>query len=329
MGANVGTLDRTVLGRTGLEVSVACLGTGGHSRLGQAYGRTPEESADVVRAALDAGVTFIDTAAGYDTEEIVGAAVAGRRDGVVLSTKNHIVRKGSDFLGDDFITGAEFAALVDDSLRRLRTDHVEILHLHGIVASQYDYCVAEMVPVLERLREQGKILHTAISERFYVEPEHDLLRRALQDDFFDVMMVGYNLVNHTALRDVVPAATAKGVGIQGIYAVRGKLATAERAQALLDESVALGEIDPAELDPAELGDDPLGFLTADGVASSLVEACYRYNRWAPGVHTTLTGTGSIDHLRDNLGYLQLPPLPEETLRRIERVFGRVRTVTGE
>jgi len=317
-------MDHTRLGRTGLDVSVACLGTGGHSRLGLGYGRGPEQAADVVRAAIDAGVTFIDTAAGYDTEEVVGAAIAGRRDGLVLSTKNHIVRKGTDFLGDDFITGAEFADLVDASLRRLGTDHVEILHLHGIVASQYDYCVSEMVPVLERLKEQGKIGFTAISERFYVEPEHDLLLRALEDDYFDVMMVGYNLLNHTALSTVVPAATAKGVGLQGIYAVRGRLATAEKAQSLIDESVALGEIDPALLDA-----DPLGFLTADGVASSLVEACYRYNRWAPGVHTTLTGTGSIDHLRSNLVDLQRPPLPDEVLARIEQLFGGVHTVTGE
>ncbi|HEY0247157.1 MAG TPA: aldo/keto reductase [Gryllotalpicola sp.] len=316
--------NHTTLGRTGLDVSVACLGTGGHSRLGQEYGTSFASSVGVVAAAIDAGITFIDTAAGYDTEEIVGAAIAGRRDQLVISTKNHIVKKGSDFLGDDFITGAEYKELVDASLRRLGTDHIDILHLHGIVASQYDYCVSEMVPALDELRQAGKIRFTAISERFYVEPEHDLLLRALEDDYFDVMMVGFNLVNHTALRTVVPKAKAKGVGLQGIYAVRGKLTDAAHAQGLIDESVRLGEIDPAELDA-----DPLGFLTAPGVASSLVEACYRYNRWADGVDTTLTGTGSIEHLRDNLAALSLPPLPDATLAQIERLFGRVRTVTGE
>ncbi|MCU1420420.1 MAG: aldo/keto reductase [Microbacteriaceae bacterium] len=318
------TMDHTTLGRTGLDVSVACLGTGGHSMLGQAYGKTFDESVAVVNAAIDAGVTFIDTAFAYGTEEIVGKAIAGRRDDLVISTKNHIVKKGTSFLGDDFITGAEFIALVEDSLRRLGTEHVDILHLHGVVASQYDYCVAEMVPALERLREQGKIGSTAISERFYVEPEHDLLRRALQDDYFDVMMVGLNLVNHTALADIVPAANAKGVGLQGIYAVRGTLATSEGMRKLIDESVALGEIDPALLDA-----DPVAFLTAPGAASSLVEACYRYNRWAPGVDTTLTGTGSVDHLRENLAALALPPLPDSVLARIDEVFGGVHTVTGE
>lgn len=317
-------MDHIHLGRTGLDVSVACLGTGGHSRLGQAYGRTFGESVAVVSAAIDAGVTFIDTAAGYDTEEIVGAAIAGRRDGLVISTKNHIVKKGSSFVGDDFISGDEFRGLVEQSLRSLGTDHIDVLHLHGIVVSQYDYCVSEMVPVLEDLRAEGKIGFTAISERFYVEPEHDMLLRALQDDYFDVMMVGFNFLNHTALDSVVPAARSKNVGLQGIYAVRGTLATAEGIQKLIDESVALGEID-ADLLSAE----PVAFLTADRAASSLIEACYRYNRWAPGVHTALTGTGSIDHLRQNLAALALPPLPPSVLARIETLFGGVRTVTGE
>jgi aryl-alcohol dehydrogenase-like predicted oxidoreductase len=317
-------METTRLGRTGLEVSVACLGAGGHSRLGQAYGATFEESADVVRAAIDRGVTFIDTAAGYETEEIVGAAIRGRRDQLVISTKNHIVRKGTSFTGSDFSTGAEYAKLVDESLTRLGTDYIDVLHVHGIVVGQYDYCVAEMVPVLEDLRRQGKIRHTAISERFYVEPRHDLLARAVQDDYFDVMMVGFNVLNHTALRHVIPAATAKGVGIQSIYAVRGRLATAELARQLIDESVANGEVDPAELDP-----EPLAFLTANGAAASLVEACYRYNRHAPGSGTVLTGTGRIDHLVDNLAALAKGPLPPAVLARIDRLFGRVETVTGE
>jgi len=73
-----------ILGRTGLNVSVAGLGCGGHSRLGQTYGNTLEQSADVVRAALDLGINFIDTAAAYGTEKIVGEAVRDRRDKVII-----------------------------------------------------------------------------------------------------------------------------------------------------------------------------------------------------------------------------------------------------
>ena len=72
-------MDQIVLGRTGLEIGVAGLGCGGHSRLGQATGATEEESVALVRRALDLGVTYIDTARAYGTEEIVGRAVEGRR----------------------------------------------------------------------------------------------------------------------------------------------------------------------------------------------------------------------------------------------------------
>ena len=67
-------MDYTTLGRTGLRVSVMGLGCGGHSRLGQSYGRSEEQSAEVVHAALAHGITFFDTAEGYGTEGILGRA---------------------------------------------------------------------------------------------------------------------------------------------------------------------------------------------------------------------------------------------------------------
>ena len=70
-------MDTVVLGRTGLEVSVAGLGCGGHSRLGQAKGATEEESVRLVHQALELGVTYIDTARAYGTEDIVGRGLAG------------------------------------------------------------------------------------------------------------------------------------------------------------------------------------------------------------------------------------------------------------
>ena len=76
------------LGRTGLKVSVAGLGCGGHSRLGQRTGKTKDESVRLVRHALELGINVIDTAEVYGTETIVGEALQNvARDEVVLSTK--------------------------------------------------------------------------------------------------------------------------------------------------------------------------------------------------------------------------------------------------
>ena len=80
------------LGRTGLRVSVAGLGCGGHSRLGQTSGATESDSVAVVERALDLGINFIDTAHAYRTERIVGKAIARKRHGVVISTKKTLIR---------------------------------------------------------------------------------------------------------------------------------------------------------------------------------------------------------------------------------------------
>jgi aryl-alcohol dehydrogenase-like predicted oxidoreductase len=67
----------TILGRTGLKVSVAGLGCGGRSRLGRAQGKSADQSIALIRTALEEGVNFIDTAAAYGTEELIGQAIAG------------------------------------------------------------------------------------------------------------------------------------------------------------------------------------------------------------------------------------------------------------
>src|SRR6478735_7843727 len=103
-------MDMVKLGRTGLNVSVACLGCGGHSKLGQARGASIAHSVGIVHAALDAGVNFIDTAAVYKTEPIVGEAIKGRRDKVVISTKGLINRPGAPETGLDFVSPQDYRA---------------------------------------------------------------------------------------------------------------------------------------------------------------------------------------------------------------------------
>ena len=81
-------MDHTILGRTGLKVTVMGIGCGGPSRVGQSTGRTEAESVTIVRQALDAGVNFIDTSERYGTEKVVGKAIRGiDRGSLVLSTK--------------------------------------------------------------------------------------------------------------------------------------------------------------------------------------------------------------------------------------------------
>ena len=319
-------MQMTTFGRTGLKVSVACLGTGGHSRLGQAKGASTEHSIGVVKAAIDLGINFIDTSVFYKTEEIVGEAIKGQRDKVIISTKNLIINDGTELTGTDFMTGAEYKTRLEGNLRRLKTDYIDIFHTHGVTDKQYDYCVKEIMPVVLKLKEEGKIRFTAMSERFNVDTKHKMLEMAVKDDFFDCYMVGLNFVNQSVLRDIIPKAKKKGIGIQSIYAVRGRLSTFEKANEVIEECIAAGEIDPADLDDRK---DPLRFLITEGGATSLPNACYRFNRHSFGQDVVLTGTGSIDHLKENVKSINDPPLAAPALAKLKKIFARVETATAD
>ncbi|WP_422040396.1 aldo/keto reductase [Roseibium sp.] len=313
-----------MLGRTGLEVGVAGLGCGGHSRLGQSYGRSSDQSVALVRAAIEAGVTLIDTAAAYGTEEIVGEAVRNCRDEVVLSTKLGIVTAGTSPLGTNYIAGEDLVRLAEDSLKRLRTDHIDILHLHGVMPGQYDYCRSELVPALLKLREQGKIRYLGLTERFIHDTRHEMLQAALRDDHWDVVMTGFNFLNPSARKSVLPLTCEKGVGTLVMFAVRRALGSRDAAEEIMRDLISAGELDPDTVDP----ENPLGFLLDPAVASTIIEAAYRFCRHEPGLDVVLTGTGSRDHLRENLEALALPALPPDVLERLEGIFGNVDSISG-
>lgn len=316
---------RTIrLGRTGLETSVAGLGCGGHSRLGQTAGASTAQSVALVHAALDLGLTFIDTAASYGTEEIVGAALAGRRDSAILSTKQQVVRPGTKPDGTDFVTAAEFTAGVEEGLRRLGTDYVDILHLHGVMPGQYEYCRAELVPALLRLRDDGKIRFLGLTERFIKDTTHDMLDQALEDGIWDVMMVGFNMLNPSARRRVLPRTRQRDIGMLNMFAVRRALSRPDALAALVRSLAEAGLVETAGLDDAA----PLDFLTAPGVARSLPEAAYRFCVHEPGINLVLTGTGKVAHLKENVAAINGPPLPGPVRARLAALFGAVDTVSG-
>jgi aryl-alcohol dehydrogenase-like predicted oxidoreductase len=311
-------MEFTTLGRTGLSVSVAGLGCGGHSRLGLGTGHDHRHARRVVDAAIDLGINFIDTARAYGTERVVGEAIQGRRDGLVLSTK------ASPGFGEELLTAAGLRESLEASLVRLGTDYVDVFHLHGVVPEQYAYCMAELVPELLRQQQAGKIRFLGITERFAADTRHDLFARALPDDRFDVIMVGHNLLNPSARHSVFPLTRSHGVGTLIMFAVRRALSSTAAAREVVDELIAAGAVDAALVDRA----DPLGFIDAHPDVRSLVEAAYRFCRHEPGAHVILTGTGSIEHLNANVAAILAPPLPAELTERLAEIFGRVDSVSG-
>jgi L-galactose dehydrogenase len=312
------TRQLTTLGRTGLTCSVVGLGCGGLSRLGLRQGGTMREAADLVRYALDLGITFIDTAKVYGTEPAVGAALKGRRDGVVVSTKVWPLRP------DDRVDGDHISEQIDDSLRVLGLDTIDVLHLHGVMPQDYPRIVEVCLEPMERARREGKIRHLGVSEFWSRDLPHEMLQRALDDDYFDVILVGCNMLNSSARRSVLPKATEKRVGTLLMFAVRRAFADPVLLKSICARLIANGQIAAEWINRG----DPLGFLSgSDG--DTLTDAAYRYCRHLPGVDVVLTGTSQRAHLRQNIAAIEGPPLPEHDLRRIDAIFGQVDSVTGE
>jgi aryl-alcohol dehydrogenase-like predicted oxidoreductase len=313
-------MEYTTLGRTGLKVSVAGLGCGGPSRLGM---RNDPQSANhaiaLIKQAIDLGVNFLDTAQNYGTEEVVGKAITGTpRDRLVLSTKKNLPPADHADPEKEVVQG------LDQSLKLIGTDYIDVYHLHGVEPKDYQFAVKRLMPAMHRLKEQGKIRAIGVTEGFVVDSAHKVLQDGLKADLWDVVMVGFSLLNPSARKTVLPLAKEKNVGVLDMFAVRRGLSQPERLRQICSELIAKGLVAQDALDAK----DPLGFVLEGSGATTLPEAAYRFCRHEPGVDVVLFGTGNPVHLKENIGAILKPPLPQPVLDKLKRIFGGLDHLTG-
>lgn len=313
-------MEYKFLGRTGLKVSVAGLGCGGPSRLGIRNGPGSENNAvSLVIMAIELGVNFLDTAESYGTEHIVGKAIAEfPRDRLVLSTKKTLPAENHPHPGEEIRKGLE------RSLKLLGTDYIDIYHLHGVEPQDYAYAKNRLLPEMHRLKEQGKIRFIGVTEGFVTDPRHRMLQTSLKEDPWDVIMVGFNLLNFTARNTVFTLTREKDVGVLNMFAVRRALSQPKRLRELVGELITKGAVPRDAVNP----DEPLDFLLREGHADTLPEAAYRFCRHETGVHVVLTGTGNAVHLRENIAAILKPALPRPVLDKIDCLFGKLDYLTG-
>ncbi|MBY8984550.1 MAG: aldo/keto reductase [Candidatus Lokiarchaeota archaeon] len=310
-------MEYTTLGRTGLKVSVMGVGCGGPSRIGQATGRSEEDSVSVIKHALNSSINFIDTAEVYRTERLVGRAIEDfERDTLVISTKKSTWEN---------IKPKDVLKSFERSLKNLGTDYIDIYHLHGVILRDYDYLYSEIVPTLLELRDQDKIRYIGITERFNPDPNHSMLERALQDDVWDVMMVGFNILNQSARNRVLAKTIEKNIGVLIMFAVRLALSRPKRLKECIDELIEKKQLNPNEIDRS----DPLRFLIHEEGAVNLVDAAYRFCRYEPGTHVILSGTGNLDHMKANIESILRPSLPENDLIKLKNIFRNVDLISGQ
>ncbi|MFX1338969.1 MAG: aldo/keto reductase, partial [Promethearchaeota archaeon] len=200
-----------------------------------------------------------------------------------------------------------------------------IYHLHAVMPEDYGKIISKTMPTLQKLRDEGKIRFLGITERFDVDSQHVMLQKALQDDYWDVMMVGFNILNQSARERVFPETIKKKIGTLIMFPVRLALSRPERLNQVIDELIEKGELLPSDIDRK----NPLGFLVHKGGAMNLVDAAYRFCKYEPGIDIVLSGTGDIEHLRSNIESFSREPLPNEDLLKLKKIFHNVDSVSGQ
>ena len=318
-------MEYVSLGRTGLQVSRAGFGGGG---IGQVWGATTvEESVKAIHRALELGINFFDVAPGYGNgkaEEVLGIALEGRRDEAVVATK---VRLRADEMGD--VRGA-VARSVEHSLRLLRMDSVDVLHVHNRFTERRgevtDSLSAEdaLGPVLDAyqlMQEMGKTRFIGISAMDHHIPA---MHRILESGEYDTVLAYYNLLNTTAQESpppgtplidqgqIIPLAKSQNMGVIGI---RSHAAGALTPQ--VDREVAPGTLLAQDLASAQT----LDFLT-DGPISTLSQAAMVFSMMHRDIHTTVPGVKNVAEIEEIAACADLPPIPESHLKRLQELYER-------
>jgi predicted aldo/keto reductase-like oxidoreductase len=186
-------MEKMRLGKTGMMVSK--LGFGGIP----IQRDTEDEAVAVVRRCLDLGITFLDTANGYTTsEERIGKAIKGRREGVFLATKS-----GAR-------TADDIKSHLKLSLKRLGTDYIDLYQFHGVSRAEHLKIVLDpggLLAVVEEARKAGVVKHIGITSH-----SMDIAKEAVKSDCFETLMFPFNFITDEAADELLPLCREHNVG---------------------------------------------------------------------------------------------------------------------
>lgn len=306
------------LGRTGLRVSDVGFGAwavGGNAH-GNSYGPTDDRvSRDAIHRAAELGCNFFDTADVYGwghSEELLGEALEGRRDRVFLATK----------VGGDFYHGgvrmnfepAYIAFALERSLRRLRTDHVDLYQLHNPPAeTMADPGTYE---VLESLKAEHKIDHYGVSIH---EPLEGML--CLESGKPETLQIPFSLFRQEWIDELLEAAHKADVGIIAREPLGNGFLTGRIRP---DASFAAGDIRsywprPMVANRAAAA-ERLTFLAKEG--RTRAQAALRFVLAFPEVSVAIPGAKTRGQVQENLAASESPPLTADDLARARRLYAR-------
>lgn len=308
------TIEQRLLGRTGAEVSV--LGYGAMELRGVPRGPAidDEDAGRLLNEVLDSGINLIDTSIDYGrSEELIGRYLSGRRDEYFLASKCGCLagdapappppasgerpRLPHDFRPENVRAG------VEQSLRRLKTDHLDLVQVH-VSPSRAQLEADHTIETMTALRDEGKVRFLGMSGTLPNLPDHIAM------DVFDVFQIPYSVIQREH-EELINDAVRSGAGTL----IRGGAARGAPAE---DKDWSRGPIGlrdgEGERRWSESGIDDL----LDGM--SRIEFVLRFTISHPGLSSTIVGTSSLNHLRSNVAMAEKGPLPAELYSEAKKRF---------
>jgi aryl-alcohol dehydrogenase-like predicted oxidoreductase len=289
-------MEKRQLGK--IDMHVAALGFGG-AEIGfeDVSKRTVTR---LLNSALDAGLNVIDTAECYEhSEELIGQAVAGRRKDYYLLTKcgHPETTEVEDW------RPASLLQSIERSLRRLQTDHVDVIQLHS--CAQAELRQGDVIEALQRARERGYTRYIGYSG------DGQAARYVIECGQFDTVQISISIADQEALELVLPLARERHIGV-----------IAKRPIANVAWKTKRKPEDPYYHTYWErlrsLDYDFLRGTVKDAVATAL-----RFTLSVPGVHTAIVGTAKPGRFAENAAILAAGPLPAQQFEKIRARWAEV------
>lgn len=276
------------LGKTGLKVSAIGFGAG---EIGD-YSISDSEVDKLLNAALDLGINLIDTARGYyASEERIGRFLSHRRNEFILSTK-----VGYGIEGYDDWTYEIILAGIDEALRVMKTDYIDIVHLHSCDINVLKK--GEVTEALLKAKQMGKIRVAAYSG------ENDALEHAINSDKFDSIMTSVNICDQYSLNNLIPMAKQKDLGV-----------IAKR---------------PIANAPWRFVERPVGNYAEEywlrwkemnlPESENWLDTFLRFSIYADGIDSAIIGSTNVNHLQTDIQIIEKGPLNPALANYIKTSF---------
>jgi L-galactose dehydrogenase len=293
-------MEYRILGKTGVQLSELGFGAAG---LGNDYGTLdPAEGQRAVDKAIDSGITYFDTAPYYGrtlSEERLGAALKGKRNRIVLSTKLGRYDKAAfDF------SAARVRSSIDESLGRLQTDYVDLLIAHDVEFGDREQIISETIPEMRKVQQAGKARFIGISG-LPLKILADVAERGRVD--FVLSYCRYTLLNRDLDRWLTPTVQLNNLGLISAAPVHMGILTRQGPQPW----------HPAQEEIKEAGREIVALCEARGVPPELLAVRFSMNH--PLIASTLVGMPRQKEVEENLKALDFQIDPA-LMKEIDSIY---------